>query len=48
MTQHRFTTPTVTEIRDPRPLAAVLRAIDLPLDGPPDDWIAPPLARGAR
>jgi hypothetical protein len=47
MSQHRFTTPTVTEIRDPRPVITLRRTVEPPYDGPPDDWIAPPLARCA-
>jgi hypothetical protein len=43
MSRHRFSTPTVVEIRDPRPLVMLRRTVDPPLDGPPDDWIAPPL-----
>jgi hypothetical protein len=47
MSHHRFATPTVTEIRDPRPVIALRRTVEPPLDGPPDDWIASPLTRWA-
>ena len=40
MNQHRFLTPHVTELPDPRVQAAVMtrQTIRDQLDGPPDDW----------